>query len=478
MSGVESLVVRAVDAGLRPVTLRLPFRFGSITLQACPQLFVRVHCEFPGLAAASGWAAEMLVPKWFDKRAGFSHADNLVHLVQSFERAAAAYVGDTPSSAFGLFERHYAGLMAAGLRSGATALSSAYGQAILDRAVLDALCRARGLSFFDAVRCNLPGLRDSPCMADLHGFDWGAWLRSLTPLRSLAARHTVGMLDALQPVPDDRAGLPVSLPAVIERYGQRYFKIKLGGDPRSDAQRLAEVLAVLERHAPQCLYTLDGNEQYADAAALESLFAQVHDLPAYRRRPEALLYIEQPVARDASLGAHLPWQAAPAPLLMDEADGTLDAFVAGYPLGWHGVSSKSCKGLYKAIINRARCAQWAVDARREGRAPLAFMSAEDLTCQAGVSVQQDLALAALLGLSHCERNGHHYAGGFGGAPRAEQRAFGLAHADLYGGNADAPELRIVNGTMQIGSLFATGFAHQADPDFDTLQALGDAARML
>ncbi len=36
-----------------------------------------------------------------------------------------------------------------------------------------------------------------------------------------------------------------------------------------------------------------------------------------------------------------------------------------------------------------------------------FLSGEDLTCQAGLAVQQDLALVSLLGLSHVERNGHH-----------------------------------------------------------------------
>ena len=51
------------------------------------------------------------------------------------------------------------------------------------------------------------------------------------------------------------------------------------------------------------------------------------------------------------------------------------------------------------------------------------MSAEDLTTQAGVAVQQDLALATLVGATHVERNGHHYVDGMAGAPEAEQDAF-------------------------------------------------------
>jgi len=67
------------------------------------------------------------------------------------------------------------------------------------------------------------------------------------------------------------------------------------------------------------------------------------------------------------------------------------------------------------------------------------MSAEDLTCQAGLAVQQDLALVSLLGITHSERNGHHYGGGFGAAPADERARFAQAHADLYD---DAARLRI------------------------------------
>ena len=161
---------------------------------------------------------------------------------------------------------------------------------------------------------------------------------------------------------------------------------------------------------------------------------------------------------------------------MDEADATLGAFAQGLPLGWQGVSSKSCKGLYKALINRARCDRSNDAARRDGQPARAFMSAEDLTCQAGLSVQQDLALAALLGLAHCERNGHHYGGGFGSAPAAEALAFAAAHADLYRG--DPASLHISDGYLALDSLFRPGFAHAADPDLAGLQPLSDAQSLL
>jgi hypothetical protein len=472
MNEAPLFTVRAVDQGVRPVALRLPFRFGAVTLARCPQLFVRATVEVAGKGSAEGWAAEMMVPKWFDKRAGFGQAENVRHLAESIARARDAYLGDAPATPFGLYARHYAALMQAGGEAGATELSSAYGQAVLDRAVLDAVCRALGVSFFDAAKANLLGLADDTLLPDLRGWDWAAWLGALTPLRTIAARHTVGMLDELDAERIGADGLPISLPSVIARYGTRFFKIKLGGDPVVDLQRLAAVLAVLDRNAPGYRYTLDGNEQYGDGAALDELFARLDKLSAAHRA--ALLYVEQPMPRERSLESSVDRGAIP--LLMDEADGSLDAFPRAAPLGWRGVSSKACKGLYKAVVNRARCDQWNDAARRDGRAPGFFMSAEDLTCQAGLAVQQDLALVALLGLTHSERNGHHYGDGFGDAPVAEQRAFAAAHPDLYAG--ERPRLAIARGDITIGSLFATGYAHATDPDLTSMQPLAAAPSLV
>ena len=477
MDDALQLVLRDAAAGVRAVRLRLPFRFGAVTLEACPQLFVRATVEVKGHGHAVGFAAELMVPKWFDKRADRSHADNIEQLAASVRMAIEACRDDAPATPFELFAGHAGGLQNAGRERGFTELTSAYGQAVLDRAMLDAFCRALDLSFFDAAARNLIGMADSAAVADLRGFDWPHWLRTLKPLRGIQARHTVGMLDELHAHHNAADGLPASLAAVIERYGNRFFKIKLGGDPVADVRRLAEVLDVLDHHAPGHRYSLDGNEQYADAAALSELFARLAALPAVSQRPQGLLYIEQPVARDRSFSESLPAHEAPAPLLLDEADGTLAAFLRGREFGWHAVSSKGCKGVYKALVNRARCDRWNDDARRDGRAPRFFMSAEDLTCQAGLALQQDLAIASLLGLAHSERNGHHYADGFGAAPSAEQRAFATKHADLYTAG-DAPRLAIVHGRIAIDSLFQPGFAHRADPDWHAMQPLDGAAAMV
>jgi hypothetical protein len=126
------------------------------------------------------------------------------------------------------------------------------------------------------------------------------------------------------------------------------------------------------------------------------------------------------------------------------------------------VSSKTCKGLYKSIINRARCKAWG-----DGF----MMSGEDLTIQPGLALQQDLALVSLLGLTHVERNGHHYVNGMASLPEAEQAAFLAAHPDLYEKSFGAVRVRISNGDLAIGSLRCEGFASAAMPDWASMRTL-------
>ncbi len=99
------------------------------------------------------------------------------------------------------------------------------------------------------------------------------------------------------------------------------------------------------------------------------------------------------------------------------------------------------------------------------------MSGEDLTLQPGLALQQDLALVSLLGLTHVERNGHHYVNGMAGLPQAEQEAFLAAHADLYERSHGAVRVKIANGDLAIGSLACSGYASAAMPDWTSMRSV-------
>ena len=87
MSAPITLRVRKVELFERPVTLRLPFRFGAATVTHCPQAFVRVEADVIGRGVFVGAAAELMVPKWFDKSPALTHEQNFEQLRESLRLA-------------------------------------------------------------------------------------------------------------------------------------------------------------------------------------------------------------------------------------------------------------------------------------------------------------------------------------------------------------------------------------------------------
>jgi len=455
--------VAAVELYERPVRLRMPFRFGVVTLTAAPQAFVRARIRLADGREGWGAGAEMLAPKWFDKNLALSNEDNFDQLRRALALAREAYLGGGAASAFGHFAAHYRALIEAGARRGLNPLVASFGPAQLDRAILDALCRLERMSFYDAVQGNFAGIAPGPLAPDLADFDIEAFLARLHPAGSIAARHTVGLVDAIAGHPRQvNDGLPESLEEVVAVYGHTWFKLKVGGKVDDDVARLTEIAAVLDAAGRPYRASLDGNEQYDDLEALRALLARMSATPRLARLVDSIAFIEQPIHRGHALERDIAAVARATPVIVDESDADLDAFPRARALGYSGVSSKMCKGFYKSILNAARCAAWTTPERRY------FLTGEDLTTQAGLAVQQDLALVNLLGLTHVERNGHHYVNGMADLPVHEQAAFLAAHPDLYERSHGAVRLRIANGELAIGSLGGSGFASGAEPDWATL----------
>ena len=62
------LAVRDIAFFERPVRFARPFRFGAVVINAAAQVFVRAEIEVEGKARSVGASAELMAPKWFDKR--------------------------------------------------------------------------------------------------------------------------------------------------------------------------------------------------------------------------------------------------------------------------------------------------------------------------------------------------------------------------------------------------------------------------
>ena len=464
--------LESVERFERDVKLRLPFRFGVITVTEATQAVIRARVAMSDGRVAEGVAAETLAAKWFDKNPGLSDDQNLVQLRQALDIAIGLYTAKGWSTAFGLYADTYRDQLSRGKELGLDPLVASYGPALLDRAILDALGRAQKQSFAEMIRANLPGMAVTSLTPDLDGFNLPAFLSRLRPGEGIGVRHTVGLVDPIvasdqQPGQRVNDGLPETLEEVARFYRGRFYKLKVGGNVAADLDRLTRIASVLDREVGDYKATLDGNEQYEDVEGIGELWSRMTEAAGLQRLVKSILFIEQPIRRTVALSKPVGALARKKALIIDESDGELDSFPHALKLGYAGVSSKNCKGLYKSLLNVARVTKL----NANGEPGRYFMSAEDLTTWAGVCVQQDLALVSLLGIAHVERNGHHFIDGMTFAPMSEQRDFAAAHPDLYAIERGPARLRIARGRLALGSLGCPGFAVAGRMDFASMRKM-------
>jgi hypothetical protein len=457
------LAVRDISFFERPVGFARPFRFGAVVIEAASQLFVRAEIEIEGKGIFVGAGAELLVPKWFDKRPALTPDETVDELRRALLIARELYLGRSGfETAFALHAASITVQVEACAKEDIPPLAAAYGPAEIDKAILDALLRGARVNFFDGMAQNIAGI-DARLTADLSDDDIARFLASRERRRRVAIRHTVGLDDAVE----GKGGVADAK----ENAGARYFKLKLRGDPGADAARLIRIGKELATLPHDYSVTLDANEQYADLGALRDLADRLDRDTALRPIAAKLLYIEQPMPRDITKASPLG-ALAKRDFIIDEADDSYGAFPSARALGYRGISSKSCKGVYKSVLNAARAATWSAQGENY------FITGEDLTCQAGLAVQQDLALGALIGITHAERNGHHYVDGFAETPAAEAQAFLNAHSDLYASDGGMVRLKVRDGDLLTDSLATPGFATSVHPDWSTLAPLKRPATIL
>lgn len=431
----------------RPVRFRIPFRFGAATVTAATQSFLFVEIETEDGRRSLGATAELMVPKWFNKDPALTPDQTVAQLRRALEIARDAYLERRGlDTAFGHHAACHAAVLQACAREGIPALAAAFGPAQIDKAILDALLRAYGRDVFSGLGENIAGL-DARLTPDIDDEIIGGYLRSRNPQPRIMVRHTVGMADPID-----------ALPAIHAESGCRYFKLKLSGDVAADIGRLGDIAGTLDADGIDYRVTLDANEQYASHDALAGLGEGMLSRPQFENFLQRLLYVEQPLPRDLTFATPLGEFGKSFAVIVDEGENDYDSFPNAVALGYRGISSKACKGIYKSLLNGARAARWSTAGGTR-----TFLAGEDLTCQAGLAVQQDTALLAFHGIAHSERNGHHYVGGFPATPAEEVRAFRIAHPDLYEERDGQVRLAIGAGALTIGSLTQVGFASGVDP---------------
>jgi len=462
-----------VDADVRVVHLstRIPFRFGKAELATSPYLFVRVDVTMDAVRA-SGISADFLAPEWFMKSTAASWAADLSVLTDIVDGAVqtALVVGPQPS-VFELWRRIYEAQLARAARDGWSVLAAGFGVSVVERAVIDAYCRAARTTFGEALRQNTFGIQLDELHPELAGVSPSV-LIPREPLRSIIVRHTVGLADPLDggEAGSEDDGLPQTLGDAIEAYGLTYFKIKVAGEATADRERLERVLEIVARNCGQeYRFTVDANEGFGSAEEFREFWSEVHASfsPDVRRR---LLFVEQPLRRDVALGDETErvfntWTGRP-PLIIDESDEDTDSVPRALACGYAGASVKSCKGIFREIGNACL-----LELRRSGDPSTQYIvSGEDFSTLGPVSLPQNLALMANLGLTHTELNGHHYYRGLSMFSRAVQENTTTNHADLYRWHEDVfATLRIERGTVRLESVLAAPFGAVSVLDLSRLE---------
>jgi len=453
---------------------RMVFAIGKVKAKRRPRGVWLCRMVVSDEKGNSAWGVSGDRPSfgWLDKRKKYSSEqkyDRLKHLV---EIARKVYLGHSKfKTPFELWYNCHGQIQKQGRAQDHESLSASYASALFERAMLDAVSRLHNKSIFEMVRSDALGI-DAACLhPELKDISIGKTLPR-RPLREIYIRHTVGAKDPILTADLPKAsrlndGEPETLEEYIRRDGLRYFKVKTGGNPEEDLDRLARVWSVV-MHADQPVVTLDGNESARDIDA----FARF--VESFEKRIPGLFqhtaFIEQPLTRALT---HNPTTAnaiaaisKKKPLIIDEADGNTTSFANAHKIGYSGTSHKNCKGFFKSVMNHALCG---VLRERKGRD--AFLSAEDLSLMPLVSLHQGFAAVALLNIAHAERNGHHYSFGQRQLTPREQQLALQHHPDLYTRRKVDLFLNIQAGKVRCDSLQCPGFGVKFEPEWKKLTSL-------
>jgi hypothetical protein len=470
--------IKIQDHEIRLINLRtrMPFKYGIATMVSVPHLFVRLEVEVAGRKTV-GISADLLPPKWFTKDPAKPVEKEIDEMLLVIQQALKLSEGLEGADTFEIWQQLYERQLEWGGVNHLPPLLTNFGCSLVERALIEAVCRALNQPFADALRSGQLGMRLDAIHPSLRDMTLADFLPA-EPLARLIIRHTVGLSDPLADSDIAEAerlkdGLPQSLAACITTYGLRHFKIKVNGDVERDLDRLERIAALIEQNAPaDYAFSLDGNEQFKSIAALRTFWESAEKSQKLHSFLQRLLFVEQPLHRDVALQPGIAlefqqWRDRP-PIIIDESDATLESLPVALQLGYAGTSHKNCKGIFKGIAN---CALLAHEQRTQPQRRL-VMSGEDLCNIGPVALLQDLTVMATLGIRSVERNGHHYNAGLSQFPKQIQEQVLFHHSDLYHRSAAGwPTLNIASGTIDITSLHAAPFGVGFIPDVELFGSL-------
>jgi len=453
---------------------RIPFKFGITTMTSVPHLILKLTMEIDG-KQITGLAADHLPPKWFTKDPDTTMRADQEDMITIIQNACNIALACKPEeSVFTMWYSIYMNQQSWAETTAFPSLLWGFGVSLVERALIDGFCKRTGINFSTAIQTNAFGIKFDRLYPELTGIEPVDIIPS-KPVDRLHVRHTIGLGDPITDsdiLPADRVadGLPQSLESIIKTYNIRYFKIKISGDIEKDTARIEHIAEVLQKFDIDHAFTLDGNENYHEIDSFKQFWNNLISNSRLTSFLSRLIFVEQPIHRNMALTENLrdelnKWPNHP-PIIIDESDGGFGDLKKAVDIGYVGTSYKNCKGVIKGLTNIAFLKF--LSQNHPGRNYI--LSSEDLSTVGPISLLQDLAVLATLGVRHSERNGHHYFSGMSMLPEPMQRDIMKSHPDLFKWHKDGfPTLDIRNGEIQLGSIVNApyGLGCDIDPTYFT-----------
>jgi hypothetical protein len=177
---------------------RIPFRYGIATMTDVPHIFLRLNFDFDG-RLQTGLAADHLPPKWFTKDPTRSLSDEVDEMLVVIRTAVSHARSARAATPFAFWRALYDQQANWSAVNGIPPLLAQFGTSLVERAMIDAFCRAHGLTLAKALHDNRLGIELGALHPGLGGTAPHDWLPATLPAE-VFARHTVGLSDPLTEV--------------------------------------------------------------------------------------------------------------------------------------------------------------------------------------------------------------------------------------------------------------------------------------